>query len=140
MPTPAVSLKMKKFRRRFGIAAPRVIVRSHLGWPWYAGAAGGVVLVLVLTAWFFMQRGENGVLYREIDGLQQRLREADDELTRLRARQGTEHNAAQMERTAQEQLRVRVKTLEAENAGLREERVLLEKLLKDCRKSSPGRH
>lgn len=138
MPTPAVSLKLKKFRRRFGIGAPRVIVRSHLGWPWYVGGLCTVVLLLAVAAWLILYRGENGSLYRHLDELQQRLAEAEAEAARLRGERGTEQSSLQMEKAAQEHLLLRIKSLEAENAGLREERSLFEKLGKDCRKPAVG--
>ena len=44
MPTPAVALKLKQFRRRFGITASRVVVRSHLPWQWFMLAALALLL------------------------------------------------------------------------------------------------
>ena len=43
MPPPAPTLKIRRFRRRFGIAAPKVVVRTHIPWPWY----GAALLVLI---------------------------------------------------------------------------------------------
>ena len=58
MPTPAVTLRIRKFRRRFGITAPRVVVRTHLSWQWYAGGAALLLLLSIVIIWLFSQRGE----------------------------------------------------------------------------------
>lgn len=129
MPTPAVNLRVRKFRRRFGITAPRVVVRTHLSWYWYV--VGGVLIVLLAfaIAWSMLQRGEAGERQRELDSLRHQVRELDDELLKLRSTAGTEQNAVQMERSTQQQLVNRVKTLESENAALREDMLLFERLI-----------
>lgn len=129
MATPAVTLKLKKFRRRFGIAAPRVAVRPHVPWQWYVAAIlGGGVLVAAI-AWSVAQQGEASSLTKELDLTRGQLLAAQDELLRLRSTSGTEENAVQMERSAQQQLLGRIKILENENAGLREEISLFERLV-----------
>ena len=129
MPAPAVALKLRKFRRRFGIAAPSVVVRSHVPWQWYA-VAGIVVGVLIATgAWLFLQRSEVGSINSELETLRLKLRELDDERLLLRSAAGTEQNVALMERSAQQQLILRVKALESENAALKEDMLLFERLM-----------
>ncbi len=129
MPTPAVTLKLKKFRRRFGIAAPRVTVRGHFGWQWYAAGAALFALVVGMTVWGLGRQGEAADLQREVDSLRQRQLALDDEVLRLRSSAGTEQNAAQMERTAQSRLVTRIKALESENAALKEDIALFERLV-----------
>lgn len=129
MPTPAINLKVKKFRRRFGITAPRVVVRTHLAWPWYAIGGGLLVLVVVAIVWLIQQRGEVSEVERELDSLRQQVRQLDDELLKRRSAAGTEQNAAEMERSTQQQLLNRVKTLESENAALKEDMLLFERLI-----------
>lgn len=141
MPTPAVALKLKKFRRRFGIAAPRVTIRSHIGWQWYAAGLGTLAALIAAIVWSLAQQGEASELAREIRELHKQLGEKNEELTRLRAGAATEQNAAQMERSAQQQLVSRIKVLERENASLKEDVSLFERLVKDCpRKPGMGRH
>ncbi len=129
MPTPAVTLRVRKFRRRFGITAPRVVVRTHLSWRWYA--LGGVLfaLVAVAIAWSILQRGGAGETGRELESLRRQVRELDEEVLKLRSTAGTEQNAVQMERSTQQQLLNRVKILESENAALREDMLLFERLI-----------
>lgn len=129
MPSPAVTLKLKKFRHRFGIAAPRVIVRSHLGWQWYAGGLAALVIVIGAVAWSIARQGEAAQMQREIAALRDQLAETNAELGNLRASAGTEQNAVQMERTTQQQLLARIKVLEAENASLKEDISLFERLV-----------
>ena len=109
MPTPAVTLRIRKFRRRFGITAPRVVVRTHLSWPWYAGGAALILLLFLVIIWLFLQRGETGGMERELDALRTQVRDLDGELLRLRSTAGTEQSAVQMERSTQQQLTSRIK-------------------------------
>jgi hypothetical protein len=129
MPTPAVTLKIRKFRRRFGITAPRVVVRTHLSWPWYAAGVALVLLLSLVIIWLFLQRGETGGMERELDVLRIQVRDLDGELLRLRATSGTEQSAVQMERSTQQQLTSRIRVLELENLALKEDVRLLERLM-----------
>ena len=69
MPTPAVALKFRKFRRRFGITAPSVVVRSHVSWQWYVVVGIVAVLLIVTGAWIFVQRSEVGSINSELETL-----------------------------------------------------------------------
>ena len=129
MPTPAVTLRIRKFRRRFGITAPRVVVRTHLSWQWYAGGAALLLLLSLVIIWLFLQRGETGGMERELDALRVQVRDLDVELLRLRSTAGTEQSAVQMERSTQQQLTSRIKVLELENLALKEDMRLLERLM-----------
>lgn len=129
MPTPAVTLKLKKFRRRFGISAPRMIVRSHLGWQWYAAGFAAIVLLVGSAVWSLAQQGEAWQMRQEVRDLRMLLAERGEELVRLRASAGTEQNAVQMERVTQQQLLSRIRVLELENAGLKEDISLFERLV-----------
>ncbi len=129
MPTPAVALKIRRFRRRFGITAPRVVVRTHLPWQWYAGGAVLILLLFFVIIWLFSQRGDAGGMERELDALRAQVRDLDGELLRLRSTAGTEQSAVQMERSTQQQLTSRVKALELENIALKEDMRLFERLL-----------
>lgn len=129
MPTPAVTLRINKFRRRFGITAPRVVVRTHLSWPWYVAAASIVLLLLLMLIWFFVQRGEAGGMARELDALRIQIRDLNGELLKLRSTAGTAQSAVEMERSTQEQLTHRISELEAENMALKEDIRLFERLV-----------
>lgn len=129
MPTPAVSLKLRRFRRRFGITAPRVVVRSHVPWQWLAMAALFLLLLVIAAVWSIMQHNEAGAMGRELEIARQHLQTQHEELLLFRSSVGTEQNAVHMERAAQQQLLSRVQGLEQENASLKEDILLFERLI-----------
>jgi hypothetical protein len=129
MPTPAVTLKLKRFRRRFGISAPRVVVRSHVPWQWLTLPAVLLALLLGTAGWLMAQRNEAGVLGQEVESLRQQVLTQREELDFLRSTAGTGKNAVSIERAAQQQLLTRIRNLEAENSGLKEDMLLFERLI-----------
>lgn len=129
MPTAAAALKLKKFRRRFGITAPRVVVRSHLPWQWLALAATAAFFLLAMLIWLALRESGAGVMERELDSLRQQLNEQRAELNLLRATDGTGQNAVSIERAAQQQLLARMESLERENWSLKEDIRLFERLI-----------
>lgn len=129
MPTPAVALKLKRFRRRFGITAPRVVVRTHLPWVWLALPMVLLLLLVFSLVWLFAQRNASGEMGREIEFLRARLNEQGEELAVLRAASGTGQSAVNMERAAQQHLLARMHALELENATLKEDMLLFERLI-----------
>jgi hypothetical protein len=129
MPTPAISLKIRKFRRRFGITAPKVVVRGHLPWRWFAIP---VLLLIILGAtlfFFIAQKNEVGAMGRELDALQQMVQTQQSELDSLRTTAGTGKSAVSIERAAQQQLLVKIRGLERENSALKEDIRLFERLI-----------
>lgn len=129
MPTPAVSLKLRNIRRHFGIAAPRLVVRSHVPWPWFALLGSLLLILVVVLVWLAMQRNESGEMGREVQTLRQLLQEHDEELGMLRATAGTRQNAVSIERATQQQLLARIQNLERENGVLKEDILLFERLI-----------
>lgn len=127
MPTPAVSLRLKRFRHRFGISAPRVVVRSVLPRQWvlFFGFAG--VAVLVALVWLFHFGGFLGD--SQLAELREQLKVQQGELDFLRSRVGTGQNAVNMERAAQQQLVARIQELETENSALKEDMLIFERLI-----------
>lgn len=140
MLTPSITLSLKKIRRRFGIAAPRVTIRTHIGWQWYALGLLAVIAACSVVVRSLAQQEEVSELEREVRGLRHRLSEADDELVLLRANVATKQNVEQMERSAQQQLLARIRLLERENSTLKEDISVFERLVKECpRKPASGR-
>jgi hypothetical protein len=129
MPSPAIALKLKRFRGRFGISARRVVVRSYVPWPWGLLAVVLLLLLLGLSVWLMAQKNEVAFWDGELGGLRQQLRVQADELNHLRSIVGTGQNAVSIERAAQHQLLGRIQRLEAENALLKEEALLFERLI-----------
>lgn len=129
MPTPAVSLRIRKFRSRFGIAAPKVVVRSQLPWQWAALPILLLVMFFLLLAWMLWQRNQVGEVGRELQEIRARFEAQREELDLLRATAGTGQNAVSIERAAQRNLLSRIKDLEQENAALKEDMLLFERLI-----------
>jgi hypothetical protein len=123
-----VVTKIKKLRQHFGIAAPNVVVTSHLPWRKHFLSVL-IVMLLVPSIWITFQHNEVESALGELDVLRSRVRELNDELLKLRSTAGTEKNLAVMERTAQQQLLSRVQMLEAENSALMEDMLLFDKLI-----------
>jgi hypothetical protein len=126
MHTPAVSLRLKRFRRRFGISAPRVVVRSELPRRWFV-AAGLLLAAIGFSLAWFIQEGSFGG--GQLSELRNQLESQQAELSLLRGSVGTGHNAVSMERAAQQQLVARIQALEAENAALKEDMLIFERLI-----------
>lgn len=129
MPVPAVSLRLQRFRRRFGIAAPKVVVRSHVPWTWLVLPAGLLALLLGAVGWLLAQRSEAGALGLEVEALRQQLLIQREELNVLRTTAGTGKNAANIERATQLQLLGKIQSLETQNAALKEDILLFERLI-----------
>jgi uncharacterized membrane protein len=130
-----VLARLIKLRQRFGIAAPRVAVRSEAPWYWRSlGLALALGVAAVLAASFYdagrglVSHDENG-LRKELEESRHALREANAELERLRAASGSTDSRVLIERAAQQNLAKQVRALEQENARLREDLAAFENML-----------
>lgn len=129
MPTPAIGLKIRKFRRRFGIAAPKVVVRSHFPWQWLVLPALLLVFLVGAAGGYISRNAEGGALAMEMDVLRNQILAQREELTVLRSMAGTGQNAVNIERASQQQLLARIQGLEAQNAALKEDILFFERLV-----------
>jgi len=129
MPTPAVSLRFRKIRNRFGIAAPKVVVRSQLPWRWLALPLLLFVILFVLLGWVFLRQSQVGEVGRELQEIRARFSAQQEELDLLRSVAGTGQNAMSIERATQRNLLARISDLEQENAALKEDMLLFERLV-----------
>lgn len=133
-PSSPLALKLRRLRGRFGMAAPRVTVRTHVPWYWrvLGVAAAGFVAVAVI-GWVYdagrriagYDRSESTL---EIGTLREKMAELEAEVVKLRAANNASESSLQIERTAQLQLTAQVKALEAENNRLKEENAVFERL------------
>lgn len=139
----SVAARVWKLRQRFGIAAPRVAVHSHI--PWYWRWVGVAVLVGVATAaaaWIYdagrrYAGFESGEVQQELAGLKGELEAARAELERLQAISNAAESRVSIERTAQQKLAQQIRALEKENARVREELATFESMLSsDARSAS----
>jgi uncharacterized protein DUF6776 len=138
-----MALNWRRLRDRFGIAAPRVAVRTHL--PWYWRGLGAVLLLtlsVTFGAWLYdivrqTTRSDRAQAQEEVTALRARVGELEKQLVAVRGGTEVAGSALQIERTTQEELARQVKVLEETNGRLREELALFEKLA-SAGSSTPG--
>ncbi len=129
MPVRQVKHQWRSLRRHFGIAAPRVVVRTR--WPraWLIVAsvfAFATVLLLSFVSYRLLGLAGDG---EELLRVREMLSAQQHELDHLRSTDGTGKNAVSIERAAQQQLLVQLWQLERENAQLKEDLRLFERLV-----------
>jgi len=142
---------LARFRRRFGIAAPKVSVRSELAWYWrWLGILAVLGAAFALAIWMYdTGRRFAGFDRQELQGVVKELQRQDArvqselvntraELEKLRAESAASMSRIAIERSAQRKLADQIRVLERENAHLREEFATFESLLgSDARETKP---
>lgn len=127
-------MKLRRLRGRFGITAQQVAVRTHVPWHWRAIALGVVLVVaVVLGGWVYDTGRRFGGFDRsasdeEIGVLRQKVSALEEETARLRSITNASESNLQIEKTTRDQLGRQVKTLEEENAKLKESLAVFENL------------
>lgn len=132
----------KKFRQRFGIAAPKVAVRTHV--PWYLRWLLLAVLLafsVALAAWMYdagrrFAGFDRGEVQEELLGMRRELDSTRGELEKLRAMANAADSKLSIERTAQVKLAQQIRTLELDNARLREDLAIFESMLSSDARNS----
>lgn len=125
----------KKFRQRFGISAPRVAVRTHV--PWYVRWLLLAILLafsVALAAWMYdagrrFAGFDRSEVQDELSAMRHELESAREELARLRAIANAADAKMAIERTAQSRLAQQIRSLEQDNARLREDLAIFENML-----------
>jgi hypothetical protein len=133
-----------KLRQRFGIAAPRVAIHTHIPWYWrWVGIAVLVGISAASAAWIYdagrrFAGFDRTEVQDELLDVKRELEEARSELERLRAVANAADSRVSIERTAQQKLAQQIRTLEQENARAREELATFESMLSsEARNASP---
>ena len=133
--TRPFAARLGKLRQRFGIAAPRVAVHSHVPWYWrWVGLAALLAVSAAGATWIYdAGRRFAGFDQSEVQselGLTKRsLAVAQAELERLRAIANAAESRLSIERSAQQKLAQQIRTLEQENAKVREDLATFESML-----------
>ncbi len=129
-----LALKLRRLRSRFGIAAPRVAVRTHSPWRWLLVVLLAVLIAVVLAwAWRDGVGGrlagfDRGETRAELETLRERTSELAVEVEHLRGIANAAENSQKIDRTAIDELTRQVKALEDENARLKESLAVFEGL------------
>jgi hypothetical protein len=131
-----IALILRRLQGRFGISAPRVAVRTHI--PWNLRIIGFVVMIifsLMLAAWAYdagrrmagFNRSESSHVVDEL-----RLANAalEEEVARLRSLLTASESSLQIEQAAQKLLSEQNRSLVDENARIREDQAVFERLVK----------
>jgi len=135
-PGSRLALTLRRLRGRFGIAAPKVTVRTHV--PWYlrlASIAGLVALLAMLAGWSYdaglkiagFNRGETDHVVRE---LRQANLALEEEVVRLRSLLAANESSLQIEQSSQKLLAEQNAALALENARLKEDIAVFDRLAK----------
>jgi len=127
--------RFSKLRQRFGIAAPKVSVRTHV--PWYLrwlGLAAALVFSVALAAWTWdagrrFAGFDRGEVEQDLAAARAEAAKLREELGRLRALANAADSKVAIERTAQQKLAQQIRSLEQENGRVREELALFESML-----------
>jgi hypothetical protein len=129
----------KALKRRldhsFGIAAPRVKVHSALPWYWrWLAFAALLGISAASAAWIYDAGGRFAGFDRseaetELSRVRRELDTAQAELERLRAIANAADARLSIERTTQQKLAQQIRTLEQDNARVREELATFEGML-----------
>ncbi len=127
--------RIKRIRQRFGISAPKVAVRTHL--PWYLRWLLLAVLLafsVAMAAWMYdagrrFAGFDRSEVQEELAGMRSEQERTRGELLRLRATANAADAKLSIERSAQVQLARQIRSLEQENARLREDLAIFENLL-----------
>jgi hypothetical protein len=131
-----------KMRRRFGIAAPQVAVYSQIPWYWrWAGIAVLLGVSAASAAWIYdtgrrLAGFDYGELQQTLYRVQAELDDTRAELARVRAIANAADSRVAIERTAQQKLAQQIRTLEEENAKVRQELATLESMFSSDARSA----
>jgi len=126
---------LKRFRRRFGISAPKMTVQTHVAWYWrWLGMLVFLSLVLAMAAWMYdtgrrFAGFDRGELQNEFARLRESMAQLEGEAARLRSISNASESRLKIEQSAQTQLATQVKALEDENNRLKEELGFFENLV-----------
>jgi hypothetical protein len=127
--------RLRKLRQRFGIAAPMVAVRTQV--PWYLRWLGLAVMLAfsaALAAWMYdagrrFAGFDRSEVEQEMNSARSELAKLRDELQRLRAVANAADSKMSIERSTQQKLAQQIRSMEQENARLREELAIFESML-----------
>ncbi len=126
-------MKFKLMRRRMSISAPRMTVKTHVPWPLRI-AVGIVVLALAFALGLFLYEsgkdfaGFGRPLKDEVVRLRAENSELREESTRLKDAATAAQSRLEIEKSTQAELGTQIRSLELENAKLKDDAAFFENL------------
>jgi len=127
--------RFAKLRQRFGIAAPHVAIHSQIPWYWrWVGFAVMLGISAASAAWIYdagrrFAGFDRSEVQEELGRTQKSLDATRAELERLTVIANAADSRLSIERTAQQKLAQQIRTLEQDNARLKEELATFESML-----------
>ena len=125
---------LRSVRRRFGISAPKMTVRTHLAWYWrWTAMVLFASVSLALAAWIYdagmrFAGFDRSEIEQEVKTLRESVLRLEAESEKLRAVANAGESRLKIEQVAQAQLATQVKSLEEENQRLKEDLAFFENL------------
>ena len=129
------SLKFKLWLRRWSISAPRMTIRTYLPWPLKAVFFAVVVGVGGAIAMWGYDLGRSltgfspGATKEQLANYKEQLEKLSAERDQLSTTVNAAESQLNIQRSAQQQLAIQVKTLEGDNTKLKEDLAFFESLL-----------
>jgi len=117
-------MKLRRLHRRFGIAAPQLVIRNQVPWQWMLVTSLFWLGILLLTHWL-----DSAADHADTSELRQEIHKLRNEVGELSVRSNTAGNIAHIEKATQQQLAQRIQILERENTALKEDIRLFERLI-----------
>jgi hypothetical protein len=125
----------RRFKRSFGIASSPLAVRRHLAWYWRLPLVLVMLVGGLALAWWTYNAGmrfagfERGITIDELFDLRKRVAVLEKENGELRSQVAQSERKLQIEQVTQGDLAVSLKTLQDENAQLKEDIAFFRKLM-----------
>jgi len=125
---------LRLLRRRFGISAPKMMVRTHLAWYWrWTGMVLLASISLALAAWIYdagmrFAGFDRSEIEQEVKTLRESAIRLEAETAKLQAVSNASESRLKIEQSVQSQLAAQVKVLDEENQRLKEDLAFFENL------------
>lgn len=129
-------MSLRRLRGRFGIAAPKVAVRTHVPWHVRLASVAGILAILAMLSGWAYDAGrkiagfDQNETTHALDELRQANTELEEEVARLRGLLATSESSLQIEQAAQKLLVEKNGALALENSKLKEDLAVFERLAK----------
>ncbi|CAN5156817.1 hypothetical protein BH11PSE11_BH11PSE11_32760 [soil metagenome] len=128
-------MKLKLWLRRLSVSAPKMSVKSHLPWPAkvllsiLAIGIGGAMALWIYDLGRSFTGFDPGASREKLAAIQEQVEKIKTERDQFSTTVNSAESQLNIERSAQKQLALQVKTLEGENIKLKEDLAFFESLL-----------